>query len=119
MGKEKLKKTKIKSASKSNTKKLTEDASNSGEERVIDINGGAAAKLEKMGGKKKSKRDQRKNSALSEISRKVLNSIDLKANSPGEGKALLEDSVNSEVFAEEGDEQLDLPESEVGSILKK
>merc|ERR1719220_1810796 len=68
---------------------------------------------------KRKAREQRKNLALSEISRKVLNSIDLKANSPGEGKALLEDSVNSEVFAEEGDEQLDHPESEVGSILKK
>merc|ERR1719331_2400852 len=75
---------------------------------------------EKTAGKKKSKRKERKNSALSEISRKVLNSIDSKANSPGQGKALLEDSVNSEVFAEEGgDEQHDPSEGDVGSILKK
>merc|ERR1712181_14257 len=76
------------------------------------------APADKTASKKKSKRKERTNSALSEISRKVLNSIDSKANSPGQGKALLEDSVNSdEVFAEEEDEQVE--EGDVGSILKK
>jgi len=123
--KDKLKKTKVKHVSKS--KKITDDIGNSRVGCESKINGEASEKVEvsitgkpeKTAGKKKSKRKERKNSALSEISRKVLNSIDSKANSPGEGKALLEDSVNNEVFAEGGDEQLDHPEGEVGSILKK
>ena len=121
--KEKIKKAKVEPV----LKKLTDDTGNGVEGCVSKISGGASEKVEgdntgepekTAGGKKKSKRKERKNSALAEISRKVLNSIDSKANSPGQEKALLEDSINSEVFADEerGD---DNTEDEVGSILKK
>ena len=123
--KEKLKKTKAKHASKS--KKFTGNGEVGCESEIVKgevasekVEGSNTGVLEKTADKKKNKRKEGKNSALSEISRKVLNSIDSKANSPGQGKALLEDSVNSEVFAEEGgDEQHDPSEGDVGSILKK
>jgi len=123
--KEKSKKAKVKHASK--TKKLRDDGGGGCESEIVKdgvasekVVGSITGEPEKMASKKKSKRKERKNSALSEISRKVLNSLDSKANSPEQGKALLEESVNSEVFAEEGgDEQLDPAEGETGSILQK
>ena len=104
--KEKTKKVKVK-------RKSTEDLDNSGRdcERDIGKDGVAPEKVDSSIGelpekiKDKKKRKEKKNSALSEISRKVLNSIDSTVSSPGQEEALLENQQHDE--------------SEVGSILKK